>query len=55
MKIFAWIIVPFFMLLRELEKDDEGGLVFLLIVPVAIIQIFYWFVIFNFPVILRRW
>jgi len=51
MKIIAWIIAPFFMLLKEFIKDDTEGLSFIFIIPIVFLQIFYWYVIFNFPVV----
>jgi hypothetical protein len=41
-QLLLWIFCPCFMLLIELEKEIKD-LVFLLVVPVAVAQITYWF------------
>ena len=54
MKIFGWIFCPFFMLFTEMvksEDDNDDQYAMLFSVPIAILQITYWYCIVNFPVV----
>jgi len=51
MKVLAWIFMSVFMIYRWMLEDDEDGLGILFVPIVAILQIVYWYVIFNFPVV----
>lgn len=51
MKVLAWIFLPVFMVYRWMLEDDKDGIGILFVPIVAILQIFYWYVLFNFPVV----
>jgi hypothetical protein len=51
MKVLAWIFLPVFMVYKWMLEDDKDGLGILFVPIIAILQIVYWYVIFNFPVV----
>jgi len=56
MKIIAWIISPVLMLWwwgmkKEDNQGNETGYFLLILVPAVFLQITYWYMLVNFPIV----